>query len=136
MPNSTLGKYSQSFQRILLGNNAQLGGPLPSLTGLPNLRELGLGLTGVFGTLSALADNFADLDRLEVLDLRSTTGLTGEIPSDISLLTSLKVFTIGSTLVEGPIPDSIGEFISLGKATSLFLMKLFTNHVLNFLTRC
>jgi hypothetical protein len=113
-----LGEYSQSFQTISLSGNRQLGGRLPSLSGLSNLQELYIELTSFTGALFG-PDAFADLGQLQIFEVLAVPTLTGVIPSEINLLTSLKRLIVVDTAIEGTIPESLGDMTSLGKSSTI-----------------
>lgn len=119
LPNR-LGQYSQSFQHIALNANLNLGGRMPSLSGLSNLRELHLHGTSLSGELFD-PDAFADLGQLQVLEAGNAVLLNGVIPTAINMLTSLQKLSLENSVVEGTIPDSVGDMVSLGKSRVLDL---------------
>lgn len=110
---SSMGEFSQSLQQLSLSENVELGGPLPFLSGLSNLRDFSLNSSRLTGTLDA--GDFAQLSQLENLDLSFTIGLTGTLPSTIKSMTSLKNLRLQQTGLMGTIPEWIGDLSSLGK---------------------
>lgn len=107
---------------LYLRNN-NLDGPLPDLSGLPNLTWLTLGQNHITGTLPASISKLSQLARLEV-DYNSLTGIidviagleqlvefdgdqnafTGSIPN-FSTMPSLRQFSVRNSQLTGQIPS-------------------------------
>ncbi|KAL4571641.1 hypothetical protein LXL04_018404 [Taraxacum kok-saghyz] len=71
-------------------------------------------LTIFSGNISGhITEAIGNLPYLETLILRKLTNLTGQIPSSITKLTSLKTLTISWTNLSGPIPSFLSQIKSL-----------------------
>ncbi|XP_019169035.1 PREDICTED: piriformospora indica-insensitive protein 2-like isoform X2 [Ipomoea nil] len=84
-----------------------------SLHKLPYLKTLSLFSCFTTVPLSLPPSLFASSSSLEHLSLLSNPGLTGEIPSTLSHISTLKVLSLAQNSLEGEIPRQIGGLLNL-----------------------
>mmetsp|Transcript_2285 Transcript_2285/g.3583 ORF Transcript_2285/g.3583 Transcript_2285/m.3583 type:complete len:637 (+) Transcript_2285:84-1994(+) len=110
----SLGEYSTSLETISL-YDSRLSGPLPSLSGMTQLRELNLARTQQNGgSLSGtIPESWGELVQLERLSIARNREITGSLPLSFSSLTNLNTLIIDGTGITGTIPEFIAEMKSL-----------------------
>ncbi|WP_420316915.1 leucine-rich repeat domain-containing protein [Ekhidna sp.] len=102
---------NNKVERIFLNFDNNVSGTLPAVIGeLEDLKKLQITGCNLQGDLPSELSNLTKLETLELWSNR----LTGQIP-DISTLTNLTELNLNFNLLEGPIPQGIGNLVNLTK---------------------
>ena len=115
LPNNGLaGRIPASISRLtelreLSLSNNDLGTIPPQLGDLPNLRDLGLAYSQLWGEIPRELGN---LKKLETLWLTGNR-LRGEIPSTLGDLSELRTLNLAANLLMGKIPRDLGRLVKL-----------------------
>jgi Leucine-rich repeat (LRR) protein len=101
----TLNALTQ-LQRLRMIGNPQLGGGIPSLSGMTEIEDISLSDNALTGTIPSLAG----LNNLQTLDLQNNQ-LSGTIPS-LNGLSDLREFVVSRNQLTGSIPTVSGQGLS------------------------